>query len=567
MKNNLLILLNKNCNNSVNTDINVLLQFMHSTIDKLPLFIGYYAKIKGKLYSLNLNNETVLEILDQVKNDFYLLDEEYFSKLKEIDSEQNAVELLKYIEVTEPFIIRVNNKDEEKCIFDQNAFISYILDAYEVVKLDNRLSFYDGQKYVCSEDELRKLISNLQSLSGIKTTTRTNNNIYDQIKNKARYVKSSDEHYISFINGVLEITPNADKRLRRHSRKYLLANSIPHIYKIQINEKNKKIVQDLIMSWANNDLALADNLLEIMAYCLFPNNSPKTIIVLVGRTNGGKSIYIVLLRNFCGDNNLSYVKLHDFGGRFEMSHVDGKMANISDEISSISISSNLASILKDLSSEAIPKIEKKGKDSIYPTKYRCKLIFGCNEVPITKDQALQKRFRIIPFLNTFSPGNGYQDLMSKIYDEQNLEALVNLVIEKYELMLSRLSVNVSPFTPCQSIENYFNEYIHNSDPVKYWIDSEFDKTTIYDLFSYDKNSDEGHTVESLMNLFKNWYHDNYSNDVNMTKIEFMKSVCSNLPNLAFTRYASSSKSSKIDIFYQKNNPLKSRGKNISKTDW
>lgn len=561
MNNQLCELLKKDCGNATTTKIYILQNLLRCTLDTPDVAMGYYAFMKALLNKTSLSESKTLEILNLIKSSFNDQHNDLQEKFKLVDSSE---ELDKWLENITPFIV-VTDKDETK--FSIDMFVNYLIDTFNIVSIDNKIAFFDGKKYNTDEKSLNKIVSNILTLSGERLSSRARKDLIEEIKLTARPVIKNADFLISFDNCILKITPNSNWETLPISNKYYLTNTIPHKFINNPNEQSIIEIDSLLDEWSYHDEAIKANILEAFAYTFFPDNRLKKIFFFYGRANGGKSICIKLLKNMLGEDNISSVKLHDFSSRFELFHSDGKLANISDEVSSRELSNDDSNILKDLSSEAVPKMEQKGKDSNYSQKFSCKLIFGCNGIPSTKDLALVKRYRIIPFLNTFESGANYQGLIEKISKEDNLNALIYLVVKKLQLMVDKLSLGAEPFTPSKQIDICLSDYIHEIEPIKFWIDSEFDRNTVCNMFAFDKESGSGTDVDYWKSKFQDWYKETYSKDIVLSRTEFMNSVCRYLPDLAFDRHASTSKSSKIYIFYLKNNPSKSRGKNISKIDW
>ena len=95
-----------------------------------------------------------------------------------------------------------------------------------------------------------------------------------------------------------------------------------------------------------------------------------------------------------GKSNVSAVALQDLSGRFKSSVLDGKLANISDDLSSKDLKNT--GMFKQLCAGGLITAEKKFKDP-YSFENRAKLIFATNMVPISghKSPAFYRRWLLI----------------------------------------------------------------------------------------------------------------------------------------------------------------------------
>ena len=203
-----------------------------------------------------------------------------------------------------------------------------------------------------------------------------------------------DTNLINFKNGVWNIK---EKRLMPHDSKYLQTIQIPHeigIYKpftqtrlYDFFKKTKLKKEDIKM------------ILKYMAYCLTLSHGLKTFMVLLGKSNTGKSVLIRFFENLVGKENTSALSMHELNMRFYPSQLYGKLLNSCADNGSLPLSS-IENLKKITGGDQIMH-EKKGKEPFFFVPF-CKLIFSFNQMPLQleeKSNAFYKRMRILSMEN------------------------------------------------------------------------------------------------------------------------------------------------------------------------
>lgn len=222
--------------------------------------------------------------------------------------------------------------------------------------------------------------------------------------------------YLNFENGVLDLDT---MELKNHSAEYGFTYIIPYEYRIdtdcpRFDQFMKEITED--------NQELIDLLLEYMGYCI-SGTDPKLVqmcAILHGGGGNGKSVLLDVLRNLVGINNCSAVSMKNISketGRFQLMY---KAINISDETPNNAFLES--SDFKALVSGDTLEVRRLYQN---PVMWKCttKLIFACNDLPMTNDfsNGLQRRLLIIPFNATFSHELGNLDpfVTDKLLDERS----------------------------------------------------------------------------------------------------------------------------------------------------
>ena len=170
-----------------------------------------------------------------------------------------------------------------------------------------------------------------------------------------------------------------------------------------------------------------------------------------------------MVGNLLGEDNTSNLDLCEIGDRFRTAELNGKLANIGDDINDEWVS-NTATFKKVVSGDVIT-VERKGKD---PFKLRsfAKFFFSANSLPRLgrgKDsRAVLDRLVIIPFDAKFTKDDADYDpfIKYKLREESVMEALIaNAVPALREVLIEQ------EFATCEKIERNIEEFEISNNPI------------------------------------------------------------------------------------------------------
>lgn len=201
---------------------------------------------------------------------------------------------------------------------------------------------------------------------------------------------NSDQNLINFKNGVWDIH---NQVLLPHDSKYLQTIQVPH----EVGKYKSFPETRLYRFFKETKLPKEDikMILKYMAYCLTLSYGLKTFMVLLGKSNTGKSVLIRFFENLVGVENTSALSMHELNMRFYPSQLYGKLMNACADNGSLPLSS-IEQLKKITGGDQIMH-EKKGKDPFFFVPFS-KLIFSFNQMPLQleeKSNAFYKRMRIL----------------------------------------------------------------------------------------------------------------------------------------------------------------------------
>jgi P4 family phage/plasmid primase-like protien len=152
---------------------------------------------------------------------------------------------------------------------------------------------------------------------------------------------------------------------------------------------------------------------EFFGYCLWKTNRYKKAFLLSGNGDNGKSVYIDILEEMIGKENISNIGLQELDNdKFSASEIFGKMINSNADIGKGAITET-TQFKKLVAGDEVQASRK----FLTPVKFRnyAKFIFAANNIPDTDDESdgFFTRWCIIDFPYKFLKNNEYSRLSQK----------------------------------------------------------------------------------------------------------------------------------------------------------
>lgn len=392
-----------------------------------------------RLQSAGLSKEQIKESIRIINN--------YILKEPLNDNEINTI-LRDEAFLKESFYIK-NKLQYEK-------LAKFLIDNENIVKINDQLHIYKDGYYSDNLLDIEKIM-----LKYIQNSTKTpRGEVLRYLELLCTNKKLANPKYIVFNNGVFDLET---KELLEYSPKYIIKNKIPHNY-------NPAAKHELLDKTLNkiccNDKKLRCVIEEMIGYTLLRRNELGKSFILTGDGSNGKSTLLDLINELLGEDNISSVALKELSDRFKTFQLDGKLANIGDDISNEYIPDN--STFKKLVTGEKVNVERKGKDP-YDFRNYSKLIFSANELPRINDLSggLKRRLVFIPFNAKFSKRDEDYDpfIKDKITTAAALEYLLKIAIDGLYRILNNNSITYS-----KACDQVWDEYEAINNPVVSFID-------------------------------------------------------------------------------------------------
>ena len=333
---------------------------------------------------------------------------------------------------------------------------TYLIREHNVVKINDNLHVYKQGYYTSETDEIERIM-----LQYIVNSTRTPRlEVMRYLELKSEEVRMETPTLISLNNGVLNLET---KQLLEFSSDYKIKNKVP----INYNPTAYSEIMDKTLNKIScDDKQLRMLIEEMIGYILFRRNELGKCFILTGSGANGKSTLLDVIKRLIGKENISSVALNELNDRFRTFQLEGKLANIGDDISNGYIDDN--STFKKLVTGETVNVERKGKDPFDFENYS-KLIFSCNEIPRINDlsDGLKRRIIFIPFNAKFSKSDPDYDpfIVDKLLSSESLEYLLKISLAGLERILYNRS-----FTTPKSVEDTWDDYERKNNPVIGYLD-------------------------------------------------------------------------------------------------
>jgi len=229
---------------------------------------------------------------------------------------------------------------------------------------------------------------------------------------------------------------------------------------------------------------------EMFGHILMTHNFPHKAFFLAGESgSNGKSTLLEMLNNFIGELGHT-LSLEDFNETFQIATLEGKLANISDDIdaSFLEQSRNFKTLVSGNTISARRMYEEPFK-----LKSKATLIFTCNEMPTFKDKSggIARRLVIIPFDNKVT--NPDPTIDARLSTDRAKSYILKLSMEGLGRILTNGNISHS-----KTIEETTNRYLTENDSVLSYL---------YDRESRGKDID-GLTVDTVYLQYQMYCEDN-----------------------------------------------------------
>jgi P4 family phage/plasmid primase-like protien len=265
--------------------------------------------------------------------------------------------------------------------------------------------------------------------------------------------------YINFQNGVLNVKT---KELLPHAATRGFRYVLPYAYDPTAKAPRFEQFLDEVV---DGDQELRAVLEEFGGYCLSGDNYwLHHCLLLIGTGRNGKSKYIEALQLAAGEDNFSTTKLEKFGSQNDLQLMEGKLFNVSEEISHREM--KLTESLKDLSSGNTITV-KLMYNQPYKIKNKAKLVLTANTLPESTDSsfAFFDRMLIVPFNQNYET-NGKKDPFLAEKFKAELPGIFNVLFRGYERLVKN-----KRFSKSMQIERSKLDYKQSNNPIYPWWES------------------------------------------------------------------------------------------------
>lgn len=296
------------------------------------------------------------------------------------------------------------NQADDESKFNHTEVAEDIVKRFNIKTIEYRPFVYiDGEYRPVSDMEFEQLINTVAP----ESTQRQRSEVKSKVVLIAPMIdkkeNESNRRFINFNNGIFDIETN---NLLPHSPEHFVPNRIPHDYVANpVDAEACRTLDNFVWQISGQNQDTVNQIYEMAGLCLYRRNFVRGCYILIGPKANGKSTFLNFLNYCLGDNNTESLKMHQLSERFNTQMIDGKLANLGDDISDAYISDS--STLKSLITSDTMLVDVKNKAPYKMTPYAT-LIFSANNMPRATDatKALLDRLVIVQFPTQFSAAKG-----------------------------------------------------------------------------------------------------------------------------------------------------------------
>lgn len=312
---------------------------------------------------------------------------------------------------------------------------------------------YDTQLYVSSEIDIHNLILKVEPRAVRKDWA----DIIGILKTLAEKVTPEEsKHLIPVQNGIYN---RKTRQLEPFDPKYIITSKIATPYKPNAEKPKDFDVDEWFSSLACGDEEVATLLWQMINEATNSNYTRGKVGILYGPSgNNGKSTYLALAMNVIGRENVSTLKPPEFGEKFKVSQINGKVANFGEEISDAYID-DIHNLMCIATGDPIT-VEEKGKPPFtLISKAFC--VFSGNSLPRTRNKdGWGRRALIIPF---------YADFSGQVNDPRIKDEYIKRQDVKEYVLKKALEMDFEKFIEPQIVKDEIREYQKHNDHIQAYV--------------------------------------------------------------------------------------------------
>ena len=316
---------------------------------------------------------------------------------------------------------------------------------------------YDTELYVNSEIDVHNLILKVEPKSVRKDWADT----IAILKALAEKVTPEESRYLIPVqNGIYN---QQTKQLEPFDPKYIITSKIATPYNPNAEKPKDFDVDEWFSSLACGDDEVATLLWQMINEATNSNYTRGKVGILYGPSgNNGKSTYLALAMNVIGRENVSTLKPPEFGEKFKVSQINGKVANFGEEISDAYID-DIHNLMCIATGDPIT-VEEKGKPPFtLISKAFC--VFSGNSLPRTRNKdGWGRRALIIPF---------YADFSGQVNDPRIKDEYIKRQDVKEYVLKKALEMDFEKFIIPKVVQEEIENYQLENDNVRAYIQEEY----------------------------------------------------------------------------------------------
>lgn len=352
------------------------------------------------------------------------------------------------------------NQQEEKNL-SPVVVANELIEQQHLIYLHGSLYAYqEGVYKPFSRDKVNAYISKHYPFAKI----RFRQEVAEQIKGAAYIDQVEETSLINVKNGLLEISDDGTVILHPHSPDIISFRQFNANY-------DPSAVCPVLDQALQNAFSGSSEQIElfnqIMGYLMMNHTRYQKCFFWVGVPSSAKSTFSMMVRRFCGEENVSSVELEDLGKRFGAAGIVNKTLNIVPDIKKTKLFAS--GLFKALVGGDAVRIEQKYREA-FDYVFTGKMIFGMNLFPdFSADfEGIERRVIILKFERVYKPTDpDYNpDIDDDLSTDKAMSALLNRAISGYKSLIQNKG-----FLETQKSKQQMAAFVSENDSVVAWVES------------------------------------------------------------------------------------------------
>ena len=269
-----------------------------------------------------------------------------------------------------------------------------IIERFKIITMNGDFYSYDGGVYVPFSDGK---ITNYLTEQRPRLNSNYEKEVMRHVRGLTYTERPEDDGTVNVMNGVLTFAVDGTATLLPHSKEHISFRQFKARY-------NPGITSDLLdtalFTWFSGSSEQIELLNQFLGYLLMNHVKHQKIFFFVGVPYTGKSSLLMLIRAFCGEENVSAIQLSDLNGNHTLGALVNKTVNVFSDIRKTKVVAS--DTFKMLADGSPIQINMKYKQP-FTYCFTGKLIFGMNSYPdFSHDfEGVERRLVIFPFNHIF----------------------------------------------------------------------------------------------------------------------------------------------------------------------
>ena len=314
-----------------------------------------------------------------------------------------------------------------------------IIGKFDLITVNGELYAYEGGVYKPFSDGK---ITNYLTGQYPKLTGNFEREVIRHIKGLTYTEYAEDDGLVNVRNGVLQFDEKGKALLLPHSKSRISFKQFNAIYE---PDAKSPALDETLFKVFNGNIEQMKLFNQVLGYLLMDHVRYQKVFFFVGMPSTGKTTILMLIRNFCGKENVSSIQLDDFGRAFGLAPLVNKTANIFSDIKKTKVlSSDTFKMLADGSPVTINPKHK----AQFSYCFTGKLLFGMNNFPdFSNDMSgIERRLVIFEFKHLFLKGSAEYDpfIDEKLHSDESMSALLNRAIDGYKSLIANNGFTDTP---------------------------------------------------------------------------------------------------------------------------